>query len=591
MKITYIDGIRLKRAIFAATYIINRMQQNLNKINVFPVPDGDTGTNMAYTMNYITKVLSQCSHRSIDAVSSALAEAAMNGAQGNSGAILAQFFNGFAEAVTGKIRLNVASFAEAVKNAKNAAYEAMVEPREGTILTVIKDWTSYVEEKCRKTTDFVELLHSSLPIAKKSLADTPNKLKILAKSGVVDAGAQGFVHILEGITHFIEKGKIIQQIRTKIFEGKIPVIADEKIKFQYCTECMISCDHSNGNQIKSKLSELGDSLIVIHRGDRFKIHIHTNYPEKVLSLAAEFGNITRQKIDDMFAQHKKATKKQSIGLVMDSSCDLPPDYLQKYDVFMVPTKITFGPTTYLDKVEITPTEFYDKLIHSEYHPTSSQPSLASFKKVYEEVVQRYKSVISIHLPRVSSGTLQGAEHAAARYGDHKITCIDGKNVSAALGLVVMEAMQAIEDEEDLERIIHRTKTAAENVYLFAAISTLDYMVKGGRISRPKWLLTKIFNIKPIVSFDKTGKANVVAKGFGEHGLMKKTLQLVQKTSQEYRQVKFMVAHAMAYDKAAWYVEKLREMFQVENIPIVDAAPVLGVHAGPGAAAIAMLGYR
>lgn len=585
MKIGYLDGFRLKQAIIAGSHVIDKMQKNLNKINVFPVPDGDTGTNMASTMNCVSEGLSECSHRSIADVSLTMAESALTGAQGNSGAILAQFFNGFAEAVKGKLQVSTTAFAEAAKQAKNAAFEAISDPKEGTILTVIKDWASHLEEMCRKTTDFVDLLHSSLQTAKKSLAETPQKLKILAKAGVVDAGAQGFVHLLEGISHFIEKGKLANNFKINAKAITPPKKIITKIKFQYCAECMVTSEKLNRTQLKQQLHDLGDSLIIANKDNRFRIHIHTNQPQQVFQILKQFGTVEDQKLDDMAKQIEEPI---DIAIITDSSCDLPFKFLKANNIYIVPTKISFGPKSYLDKIELAPKKFYDKLKRSKYHPTTSQPSLASFKEIYDDVVKNYKFAISIHLPRVVSGTLQAAEKAAELFGQNKITCVDGKNVSVALGLVVMEAISALKKGDNINQIIDKIKAATNNVYLFASISTIDYMVKGGRISKPKWFLAKLLNLKPIISFDKTGKAKVVGKAVGYKAAMKKTLKLVTKRAKSFPKAKFMVAHANAYREAEWYAEQIKGIFNVQEIPIVDAAPVLGVHAGPGTAAVAFI---
>ncbi|OQX96011.1 hypothetical protein B6I21_02420 [candidate division KSB1 bacterium 4572_119] len=195
-KIRYLDGFRLKNAIIAGGKLVEKMQEGLNKINVFPVPDGDTGTNMALTMSQISVDLAEATDRSVSAVSLQLAESALMGAQGNSGAILAQFFHGFAEGVKGKLTISTSSFAVAVQHAKISARSAMSHPKEGTILTVIEDFANYIELASRKTSDFNDLLKNGLKKARESLAETPKKLEVLRKANVVDAGAQGFVHLL-----------------------------------------------------------------------------------------------------------------------------------------------------------------------------------------------------------------------------------------------------------------------------------------------------------------------------------------------------------------------------------------------------------
>ncbi len=208
IQIKYLNGIRFKRFIIHSAQRINQTEQYLNDINVFPVADGDTGTNMAATMNSIVKEIKKCKESSFARISSIIADSALTGARGNSGAILAQFFQGLAEATKDKVRLSTETFAQAATKAAEQARNAISNPQEGTIITVMKDWANHLTEHAPNTPDFVELFKKALSKAKDSLAQTPDKLLILKKAGVVDAGAQGFVNILEGIVSFIEYGKI-----------------------------------------------------------------------------------------------------------------------------------------------------------------------------------------------------------------------------------------------------------------------------------------------------------------------------------------------------------------------------------------------
>ncbi len=592
MKIRYLDGVRLKQAIIAGTKVVNRMQDHLNKINVFPVPDGDTGINMASTMNCISEDLASCSNRSIEHVSLRMAKSALMGAQGNSGVILAQFFNGFAESLDGKLKISTHTFAEAVRKARISAYKAMSEPQEGTILTVIKDWSRQVEELCHKHSDFAEILQRSLETARKSLADTPQKLKILAKSGVVDAGAQGFVHLLEGITHFIDKGKIVISEKMIDVENFIaPKIGHQHLDFKYCTECVLSSQNADRAKLESLLKPMGKSLIVANTHNLFRIHIHTNEPETVFSILEQFGTIEKRKVDNMIDQHDHLYPLKEIGIVTDSSCDLPQLIVKQHDIHIIPTRLSFGPETFRDKVDITTAEFYRKLIESEFHPSTSQPALGSYKEVYENIIKKCKHVLSIHLPAVASGTFQSAVNSSETFGENKIICLDGKTVSIALGLIIMETVKAISEGCNLEETIRRTKLAIKNAYLYVPLPTLDYLMKGGRVTRQKYLVAKMLNLKPIITFDRDGYVKPAGKAIGYKSAMKKTLNLVAEKAKSFRKVKFMVAHTDAVEQAEWLAVQLKQMFNVKDIPIVEAAPVLGVHAGPGAAAVALLGYK
>ena len=519
IKIRYLSGTRLKSAIIEGCKLLNDMKEKVNKINVFPIPDKDTGTNMSITMNPGSLESSISNNNSVGVISSELAETALMEAQGCSGVILAQFFSGFAESIKDKIRLSTVTFAEAVQKAKEKAYLALSDPTEGTILTVISDWANCIESAAKKTEDFAEILKAALKKAKSSLSETQQKLEILKKAGVVDAGALGFVYILEGIENFISKGKITRYI-------------------------------------------------------------------SITSGVVDKTKTTHQKVDSKIAVKK-------IGIVTDSSCDLPEQFIKKNPIHLIPLKLIFGEKTYLDKVEITPSEFYDKLVTSPVHPKTSQPAVADIKNVYEKVLPLYEKIISIHLSRVLSGTLRNIEMTAQMLGDkgRKITCVDAKNFSGGLGLIIREIVNLINAEIPFDQIIERSKKFINNTHIIITLPTLKYLVKGGRVSKQKGIIGKILRLNPIISLNKNGEIFTAGKALGNTAAMNKTLQLIIDRAKNYKRFKFGVAHANAPEKAEWFACKLKEQFNItEDIPMLEAAPVLGVHAGPGTAGIAFIGF-
>jgi DegV family protein with EDD domain len=598
-KIKYLDGTRLRNAILACISHLELHQDYLNRINVFPVPDGDTGTNMFLTMLHVSSGLADLPDRSIAIVSSQLAEFALMGAQGNSGAVLAQFFHGFALGTRGKWQLTTRAFATAVQNAKDASHSALTDPKDGTILSVISDWANYIHIAAQKTEDFVELLKNSLQTARTSLAETQKKLAVLKKAGVVDAGALGFVHLLEGIVGFIDKGKIkgiLNRISSRV-SASPPLPAnqvDVEIKFRYCTECMVTATSIDHLQLKTELRDVGDSLIVAGGSERVRVHLHTNTPETVFDILASYGEISAKKIDDMRQQYQDAFPNpgaERIGIVTDSSCDLPAEFITRHHIHIIPVKLAFGAQTFLDKVQITPAEFYEKLVSSSQHPTTSQPAAADIKQVYDEVVPRCDKILSLHLPRVLSGTFQAVEAAARKFGAGKVICIDGKNISAALGLVVMEAAEAVHQGLDLDEVLRRTRQAIENTRIFITLPTLKYLVKGGRLSKSKGLLGKILHLNPIISFDREGYVISIGKAIGEERALKKSINMAAREIRLFKKIKLIAAHANAYARAERLATELAARFNIkEEIPILEAGPALGVHAGPGTVGFAFTGY-
>ncbi|MDQ1351519.1 MAG: fatty acid kinase [Acidobacteriota bacterium] len=605
-KIRYLDGARLRRAILAGISHLEQYQDYLNKINVFPVPDGDTGTNMFLTMRQVSCALVGVPNKSIAIVSSQVAEGALTGAQGNSGAILAQFFHGFAEGARGKWQLTTRAFANAVQTAHQASRSALANPKDGTILSVINDWADYVHKTAQKTEDFVVLLKNSLIKARESLAETQKKLEVLKKAGVVDAGAQGFVHLLEGIVNFIDRGKIKRIVDR--FSSEKPAAQPVQVKeiisgvnFRYCTECIVNGKLIDHLQIKTRLMDVGDSLIVAGGAKRIRVHIHTDSPDTVFDILASYGEISAQKIDDMMRQQQEAFPSsgisdsagvERIAIVTDSSCDIPHHLITQHHIQMIPLKLIFGTQTFLDKVQISPGEFYEKLTTVEEHPKTSQPASEDIKQIYDSLIPKYDRILSIHLPRVVSGTFQAIEHAARKYEGDKIICIDGKNISCALGLAVLEAAAAIQEGLPLDKVIQRTQEAVDNIHIFIILPTLKYVVKGGRLSKPKGFIGKILHLNPVVSIDREGHVVIAAKAIGEKNALAKSLKMALKKARQYKEIKLMVAHVNAYSKAEKLAAELSGLFDISGeIPILEAAPVLGVHGGPGTVGFAFIGYK
>jgi hypothetical protein len=596
MPITHLSGLQLRRAIIAGAQRVIQMQEQLNNINVFPVADSDTGTNMALTMRSVAEGVLQCKEASVHGISRALADSALMGARGNSGAILAQFFQGLAEGLAGRVRVTLEDFAHAVQRASTQAAEAIADPKEGTILTVIRDWAHSIQARWKKVSDFRTLIAESLHVATQSLQETPRKLKVLAKAGVVDAGAQGFVHLLEGVLHFIQSGKIERIARGSLTFGNAKAKvedAPEKITFQYCTEVLIVGEKINRSELKEQLRSLGDSMIVAGSSERVRVHIHTNDPEQVFAIARRYGNIAHTKKEDMRQQHTKAHHQpdaETIALITDSACDLPPDEFIRRGIRVVPVVVIFGHQSYIDKVTMTDRDFYQMLISSPHHPKTSQTAPGDFQEVFQQAAANHKQALAIILTGAASGTFQAAQRATQAVKNQiEVHVIDSKNVSIGLGLILREAADAIESGAKLEEVERRVEWAIRNVRLFVSLETMEYVVRGGRVSKFRGAVAKLLNLKPILTINADGKVVAAAKTFGGQHARKKLMEIVKRETAGKRKLRFLVAHANAPETAAYHAEWIRKYFEVSEVAIVSASPALGAHAGPGAAGIAFLG--
>ena len=432
----------------AGAHFVGERAEPLNKINVFPVPDGDTGTNLATTLQKVAAGVARLKERHVRRMSTALADEALAGARGNSGAILAQFLTGFCEGLPDRARISTGDFGAAVLKAADSAYGAMARPVEGTILTVIRDWARAVADRAKDVRDFAVLLPDSLKVAKRALEDTPKQMAALRKAGVVDAGAQGFVYLLEGIVRYLSdaarRGTLPEappgEVRAARFDR-----TPESILFRYCTEALLEGNSVDRDALRREAALMGDSVVIAGSSSRVRLHVHTNEPEKLFEVAGRYAEVAQTKVEDMHAQHESRFDKnraERVGIVTDSTCDLPDGMLEDLNVAVVPVRVYFGSENYLDKVTLSPAEFYARFAVTDEPPKTSQPPPADFTQVYGYVASHAASIVSIHLSKAVSGTYQAAIVGARPIENTAFEHVNSRNASVGLGLVVRAAAEA-----------------------------------------------------------------------------------------------------------------------------------------------------
>ncbi len=594
-KITYIDGIRLHRGLVAGIRQVLNRQDYLNKINVFPVPDGDTGTNMAFTLQTIVDETNLQTTSHVGHAALGIADAALNGARGNSGVILAQFFQGFSDACADYQKLDVANFADAIQKGYEYSLEALSDPKEGTILSVIKAAAQTAKDRAKHDLeDFQDALKLTLASAEVALAKTPEQLPILKKMGVVDAGGQGFVYILKGVSEFITDGSIRafeeeNELQPMVMAGAEESRPASDTKFQFCTECMIYGDNMPRKLIKEELMDFGDSIVIGGSKNRAKVHIHTNTPDKVFEYLETHGELTGQKADDMLKQIKATKNKAArVAIVTDSTADIPPELIEKYDIHVVSVKLSFGNIRHLDKVTITPDEFFTELRENPAHPLTSQPTPGDFWRTYQFLSSHYESLVSIHLPMKSSGTAQSAMIAAKRLPDTSITVMDGLNTSVGLGMVAVATARVAQTGKNHDDVVATAKRAIADTSIFAAIADLSYAVKGGRVSGSKKRIADFLRATPVLGISDEDKVDMVGTFFGKSDIAKGLAKFARKRVDMKRTYDIYIGHAQAPEAAQRLADYLPSMgFNFGEIQITEMGSALGTHAGPGCVVIAL----
>ncbi len=301
-----IDVLTLSLMIESASAHLKNNRKAIDDLNVFPVPDGDTGTNMSLTFSGATEMTLSEDCSGAGQLLSKLASSALRNARGNSGVILSQIIRGLAKAVETKESLTVEDIKDALVSAKKTAYRAVMKPTEGTILTVIREMAEFAEESFSEYDSAKDFVSAVIDAGNKSLENTPNLLPALKKAGVVDAGGKGLVTIFEGAYIALRDGKAVSP-EDKTFAAKPTakvVDTNIDIKYLYCTEFIINKrEERQINQFRSAISEKGDCMLVIEDEEIVKVHIHTNHPGFVLEQAIKLGELTNLKIDNMKYQH------------------------------------------------------------------------------------------------------------------------------------------------------------------------------------------------------------------------------------------------------------------------------------------------
>jgi DegV family protein with EDD domain len=591
-----LNGKRFYFSFLAGAQQIFEHQNALNKINVFPVQDGDTGTNMASTMRAI--IDSHIPTGSLKDTAEALADAALMGARGNSGIIFAQFLYGFSSCIQDIEDISVEKFSKALKEAVRFSYESISNPVEGTMITVMREWAEAIDKLKEGYDDFNELIIVSLKDAQKSLAATPEKLEILRKKKVVDAGGKAFVHFLEGMIDYFTHGDIKRILKSRNvvkIENLNDNISHEDVNFRYCTEALLILEESRPELkeiIRAQIEYLGDSLVIAGSSKKIRLHIHTDTPAKLFQQISGYGNITYQKVDDMIMQNDLATtRKFSTGLITDSTCDLPQDIIDQYQIQVVPVKVHFGEKFFLDGLTLSPLEFYKQLDTAKIYPNTSQPSYHDFLNKYEYLSSYYDSILSIHLSKKLSGLWSNSNKAGATVANQQnkdISVLNSKKTASGLGLIVLRSAQAIAAGASKADIENNMEAWAKNTKMLVSTKTIKYLMKSGRVSPMKGIFGKLISLKPLLVVNDEGTIDLFGKPVTEKG----SIALVQKEMRalvgNHKVWGYAISHADNLETAQIYIDEMKKLTGREPEFVSPATPALAVHAGPGVVALSIM---
>ena len=423
-----IDGKKFRDMFVSGANNLQNNKDLVDKLNVFPVPDGDTGTNMSLTISYAIKELTKVQKDDVTEIGKALSKGSLMGARGNSGVILSQIIRGIAKSVEGKETLNVVDLANALKNGSDTAYKAVIKPIEGTILTVVRESGEYALQIAKEDMDMIEFLELVVAKANESLNKTPELLKALKEAGVVDSGGKGLVLIYEGMLSSL-KGNDIESVEggasSNVEVNVEQNISTEDIKFQYCTEFILESNKVDDLTIRERFMKYGDSLAVVGDEGVIKVHVHTNDPGLAIQEALSYGQLLTIKIENMKLQHENK--------VLNETAQTKEVPVEEKEYGFIATSMGEGLAQIFKDFGV------DYIIEG---GQTMNPSTEDFMKAIESL--NAKNIII--LPNNSNIIM--AANQAKELSDKNIVVIPTKNVSQAFAtLVTFDADSSIEENE------------------------------------------------------------------------------------------------------------------------------------------------
>ena len=584
-----LDGNQIYQAFYSGLLRVKAAQERLNHINVFPVADGDTGTNITATLSHALES-AQVSDSAGETLAS-VADAALMGARGNSGIIFAQFFNGLSESLAHMREIDKEAFVSGVENARSRAYEAISNPQEGTILSVIHAWSEALRREVASAPSVHELFSRTMPAVRHALEHTSEQLAVLKSAGVVDAGASGFVEFIAGAERFFKRGMPtgarLGAKKKKAREEISDVHGGERPVFRYCTEAMVVGGAIDREALRSSLDSLGDSLIVAGNDERARVHIHTDEPAQAFASIGAHGQVIQPKVDDMRLQYEVVhERKYPIALVTDSVCDLPQDLIDLYQIHVVPLHLLFGKSEYLDKLTINPELFFSLAEQAEVFPTSSQPAVGLFTRLYSFLSSHYESVIAVHIADKLSGTYSTSSRAAETLEDgKKISVVDSRTLTGSLGLIVLRVAEQIAAGRSHDEIVAEIDSYSDKSELLVGVHTLRFLIRGGRVSPLKGVASRALHLKPIISVDETGASILYGKALSIKRNIAKIIDMTARIHGETPLRNYGVVHGHDLAAANEFAARLERRLGFPPLFVEEISSAAALHSGQGALAV------
>lgn len=582
-----ISSRTLYQAIFVGAARTREKKDDLNRINVFPVVDNDTGNNLAHTMQYIINHAQ--AYDDVRATLKDVARSALIGARGNSGAIFSQYFNGLYMASSSSPTITLSELANYFHVAYEKAYKSMETPVEGTILTLMRAWSVSFKESLDEKRSPHELLERAISQVKKTLDETTTTLKMLKSLGIVDAGALGYYYFMDGFVQALlgkaehVTGKAGTEVTALMDEDIHNFGENTAIPFRYCTEVLLESDQLDVEALREALRPLGDCLLVSAADNLARIHLHTNQPWEMLRLAAAAATILEHKADDMVWQNVLAGPREAkIACVTDSIADLPRDFVNEHTVFQIPLNIMVDGVSYYDKVTINNAFLQEHIVGA----STAQLNSIQINDFLKPILKHYDKVIILTVSALMSGTYDRFKEALAEMPEdaHRIALIDTKVNSGAQGLLVREAVRLIEAEQDFKQIVSALEDMRRRAKIVVSVLDIGTMARSGRVSeRIGDLLIKL-KFKPLITINPEGKGTIKGVAFSDKKNWKNLLKALRgKAIDDY-----VIVHGDDPGRAAALEQEMARLTGRAALYITPISSAVMLFAGQGSVALAYI---
>ncbi len=595
-----------------AAAAVEASRGRLNDLNVYPVPDGDTGSNLADTARELATGLADATADTPAAVAAAAKRAVLMGASGNSGAILSQIVGGFADVAGAAEEIDSHVLARALRSATDAAYRPVQQPIEGTMLTVIREMAEAAEGLAGGDLDAV--IDAVLEAGAEGVARTQEMLDVLRDAGVVDAGAAGLVEFCRGAVAGARGEHIQAPLEALERPLSFEAVHQEESEFRYCTSFLLEGDAIDRDQLEAQLLEMGDCLLVVGEAPMCRVHLHTDDPGAALSRAVAMGSLDRVAIANMHEQTRQREERltaaptlvalpggradeggltaENTAIVLDSTADVAHPEREHANWRMVPLTVRFGDEQFEDYREIEPAEFYRRLRNGGPHPQTAAPSPGAYLRMFE-ALSDYAHIIVLPVSSKVSGSVQAARIAAEDpSAGGRVTVLDGLTVSVGTAMLADGVQRMLEAGTTLEEVTAWVESARDRLRLVIYVDTLEYLRRGGRISRMRKLAGNAVGLRPLLTLRDGELALYRRVVGGRRRALREFDRFLCDNAAPDAEVRVALAHGAdpdGVDGVAAAVRRLRPQARIERVSELGA--VVGTHGGPGTLGLLVLAER